>query len=149
MIFSTVPSEDDQNTNTTKQTGGIIAWIYSLLGRIYFAVAGQSKISINGRPYRVRNKIGEGGFSYVYLVVDAQNNEFAIKSIKIQLPEYEARVKNEIAAHHSVSSMHVLKLLDSEVVREGGRAIEGVYLCSFSDYFYRILEEAPSRILLN
>ena len=56
----------------------------------------------------------------------------ALKRIKIQLPEQEDRLLKEIAAHGAVNSPHVLKLLDSQVIKNrAGHVTEGLLLLPF------------------
>lgn len=62
---------------------------------------------------------------------------YALKRVRIQLPEHQERVKTEIAAHSAVNSPHVLRLLDSAIVTgfggggRGGTEAEGLLLLPF------------------
>ena len=73
------------------------------------------------------------GFSFVYLVRASDNQHYALKRIRIQLPEQEESLKNEIAAHKAVKSPHVVELVDAEVVRDrpNGAIKEGLLLLPF------------------
>jgi serine/threonine kinase 16 len=62
------------------------------------------------------------GFSFVYLVKErtpgaSSTDLYALKRVRIQLPEHETRLRSEIAAHNAVNSPYVLKLLDSVIVK--------------------------------
>ncbi|OAJ39038.1 hypothetical protein BDEG_22915 [Batrachochytrium dendrobatidis JEL423] len=74
----------------------------------------QASLLINNRQYKVVKQLGEGGFSFVFLVKDMSRLEantsptdglFALKRIAVQLPEHEERLKNEIAAHGCIQDM--------------------------------------------
>ncbi|KAJ3319542.1 Serine/threonine-protein kinase 16 [Blyttiomyces sp. JEL0837] len=84
-------------------------------------------VKIGPRSFKVLKQLGEGGFSFVYLVIEttpgrASPTRYALKRVRIQLPEQEERLKSEIAAHAAVNSPYVLKLLDSAVVKHAARA---------------------------
>ncbi|KAJ3025397.1 UNVERIFIED_CONTAM: Serine/threonine-protein kinase 16 [Siphonaria sp. JEL0065] len=98
----------------------IAAFFASLLAG--FAKA--KEFRIKNRRFIVLRPLGEGGFSYVYLVkektpgIHPTNAEmYALKKIRVQLPEQEQRLRAEISAHCAVNSPHVLKLLDSVILR--------------------------------
>ena len=83
-------------------------------------------ITVNGRSFTIIKPLGEGGFSFVYLVQDrASKTKYALKSIRIQLPEHESRLRDEIAAHGKVKCAQVIPLIDSEIIKQGGKAVEG------------------------
>lgn len=72
------------------------------------------------------------GFSYVYLVKETQTlAQFAIKRIRVQLPEHEPLLKKEIKHQKNIISDNVLKLVDSQLVMENGKIIEGLLLLPF------------------
>jgi serine/threonine kinase 16 len=90
-----------------------------------------SKITINNKEYSVVKLLGEGGFSFVYLVKDS-HSKYAVKSIKISLPEQEDRLLAEIEAHQiTKNSRNIIKLLDYECIKEGRRVTEGRLLLPF------------------
>nr|KAJ3422889.1 Serine/threonine-protein kinase 16 [Polyrhizophydium stewartii] len=107
----------------------LFAAIAALLGRLRPAPT----LAINQRRFTVVKQLGEGGFSFVYLAKERSTGAmFAIKRIRIQLPEQEERLRSEIAAHHAVDSPHVIKLLDSQtVLGPGGSIQEGLLLLPF------------------
>lgn len=71
---------------------------------------------VNQHRYRVIRRIGEGGFSFVDLVT-RQDEDFALKSILIQVPEQRAAVENEIRVHRSIQHPYVMQLVDAELKR--------------------------------
>ncbi|KAJ3417470.1 Serine/threonine-protein kinase 16 [Chytridiales sp. JEL 0842] len=88
-------------------------------------------VQINNRSFAIIKQLGEGGFSFVYLVKERTPGSradelYALKRIRIQLPEHETRLRSEIAAHAAVNSPHVLKLLDSAIVKKAGRPRDGL-----------------------
>ncbi|KAL5034966.1 Serine/threonine-protein kinase env7 [Batrachochytrium dendrobatidis] len=102
----------------------------------------QASLLINNRQYKVVKQLGEGGFSFVFLVKDMSRLEantsptdglFALKRIAVQLPEHEERLKNEIAAHGCVSdSPFVVKLVDSQRITDAnGSVTEGRLLLPY------------------
>ncbi|KAI8922728.1 kinase-like domain-containing protein [Entophlyctis helioformis] len=118
---------------------GLLASLSALFGRL----KPPPTITVNRRRFTVLKQLGEGGFSFVYLVREAAPSHlstsshasstglYALKRIRIQLPEHEERLRYEIAAHQAVSSPHVLKLIDSETVSAGGAVSEGRLLLPF------------------
>ncbi len=86
-------------------------------------------IRLNQRNLRIIKQLGEGGFSFVYYVIDTSTNEsFALKRVRIELPEHFDRLQSEIQAHQSVDSNHVIKLIDHQMISEGGEQREGLLL---------------------
>ena len=91
-------------------------------------------VKLNDKRLTLLKQLGEGGFSFVYLVREDGNYEDlkALKRVRVQLPEQETRLLQEINAHRSVSSKHVIPLLDSLVVKDGnGNAKEGLLLLPY------------------
>lgn len=62
----------------------------------FFSQFRSRSITLNNRKLKIIKKIGEGGFSFVSLVTDQFGNKFALKSIRIQLPEQEDAIRREI-----------------------------------------------------
>ena len=51
--------------------------------------AGTSTVRLNGATYEIERLLGEGGFSLVYLVRDAQTGaEYALKNVPDSLPAW-------------------------------------------------------------
>jgi serine/threonine kinase 16 len=90
-------------------------------------------VIINGKTFIILRCLGEGGFSYVYLVRDPINNaQFALKRMRIQLKEQEQYLKKEIEAHRLVSnSRFVITLVDSAIIYNGQTAVEGLLLLPY------------------
>ncbi|KAJ3101882.1 Serine/threonine-protein kinase 16 [Phlyctochytrium planicorne] len=112
--------------------GAIVAFLLSLLARF----RPKPSVRLGSRTFSIIKQLGEGGFSFVYLVREttpgrASATRYALKRVRIQLPEHEDRVKAEIAAHSAVNSPHVLKLLDSSIVKKPGVDSEGLLLLPF------------------
>lgn len=75
-------------------------------------------VTVNGKKYRVVKELGEGAFSYVNLVHHG-NEWFALKRIRLDLPEQEEAFDREVEAHRAVSHPSVLDLHDVDVVSKG------------------------------
>lgn len=81
---------------------------------------------INGRQYRMRHLLGEGGFSFVYKVTDASGRGFALKKILAQSEELLEGGLREIEVLRTFGGRpHVLQMVDSCVadVRPGVKEI--------------------------
>ncbi|KAJ3218054.1 Serine/threonine-protein kinase 16 [Dinochytrium kinnereticum] len=110
----------------------ILSFLLGLLARL----RPTPSVRLGARSFSIIKQLGEGGFSFVYLVREttpgrASSTRYALKRVRIQLPEHEDRVKAEIAAHSAVNSPHVLKLLDSTVIKRPGVDSEGLLLLPF------------------
>jgi serine/threonine protein kinase len=47
-------------------------------------------VKVGGRKFIVARKLAEGGFSFVFIVKDAETKtKYALKRVRIQLPEHE------------------------------------------------------------
>ncbi|KAJ3107322.1 Serine/threonine-protein kinase 16 [Phlyctochytrium bullatum] len=113
-----------------------LALIFGFLLAILSRFRPSPSVKLGSRSFTVIRQLGEGGFSFVYLVREttpgrASSTRYALKRVRIQLPEHEDRVRAEIAAHSAVNSPHVLKLLDSSVVKRPGADSEGLLLLPF------------------
>ncbi|KAJ3308724.1 Serine/threonine-protein kinase 16 [Boothiomyces sp. JEL0838] len=109
----------------------IIVSIYTKLLSCYTYFVPQT-ITLNHRQLVIQSSLGEGGFSFVYLVKDKKDGKlFALKQIKIQLEEQQKLLLQEIEAHKKVRSDHVLKLFDSELKKENGKIVEGLLLLPY------------------
>jgi len=81
---------------------------------IFFSKKGYT---LSERHVEVERLIAEGGFSFVYLVIDSKTREeYALKRILIQVEEEEAEILKEMENHRLVDSTFVIKLIDSAVV---------------------------------
>lgn len=74
---------------------------------------------VNGKKYKARRLIAEGGFGYVYLVEDELTGQLrALKHMIMQTRESRESTLREIALHSSLpNSPFIVPLLGSEVVK--------------------------------
>eukprot|EP00899_Mesostigma_viride_P024796 jgi/Mesvir1/5500/Mv15544-RA.1 len=93
------------------------------------------EITISGKRYVVKELLGEGGFSYVYLVKQVGNvdpgeqKEYALKKITIQSHEQMQEVKAEVLAMQRFSDPNLLPLLDYAIgAAPGQEKVEEAYL---------------------
>ncbi|KAJ1558063.1 hypothetical protein HK096_003750 [Nowakowskiella sp. JEL0078] len=93
----------------------------------------QPAILINNRSFQVIKPLGEGGFSFVYLVRESGSTRlFALKKVRLQLPEQVDRFKGEVAAMKMVNSPHVVKLEEATLLNgKDGQPLEGFILLQF------------------
>ena len=69
-------------------------------------------------PYRVLEKIGEGGMGVVYLARDADNRQVAVKVLGPAVagdPAARLRLAREVETMRRVSSPHVAAVLDADL----------------------------------
>lgn len=72
--------------------------------------------TVKGRKYYEERILGEGGFGYVYLVVDDNNNKYALKKINIQDKVQLDSVKKEIMYWNAVNNhSNIIKLFSYEL----------------------------------
>ena len=83
----------------------------ALFARLFY-----SSVKVNNRRYYIVKQIGEGGYSFVYLVKDGRGSRFALKKMLLQLPEHEDSANQEISAHQAVRDKPgVMQLVDHEL----------------------------------
>ncbi|KAL5526455.1 ENV7 [Sanghuangporus sanghuang] len=89
-----------------------------------------AKVKINGRTFKIVKVLGEGGFSFVYLVQDElSGRQFALK--KIRCPTGSEGVKEamrEVEAYRRFKHPNIIRILDSAVVQDAGGEGKIVYL---------------------
>lgn len=123
--------EQQQNSLWNSITSSLY-FIYSIFTSFISSCAPSPTLTVNSKKYKIIKQLGEGGFSYVYLVKETQTlAQFAIKRIRVQLPEHEPLLKKEIKHQKNIISDNVLKLVDSQLVIENGKIIEGLLLLPF------------------
>ena len=69
-------------------------------------------------PYRVLEKIGEGGMGVVYLAADSENRRVAVKVLGPAVagdPDARLRLAREVETMRRVRSRHVAQVLDADV----------------------------------
>lgn len=90
----------------------------------------EPKFKINGRKFKILKLIGEGGFSYVYLVESETHERFALK--KIQCPFGAESIQNglrEIDAYKQFRDCdYVINMVDSAVVQERQDGSKTIYI---------------------
>lgn len=86
-------------------------------------------LKINGRAYKIRKCLGEGGFSFVYLIDDeASGRAYALKKILVTSGQEGVQLAmREIEAYRKFKHPNIIKLIDSAVEQDGDGKI--VYLC--------------------
>ena len=87
------------------------------MGALLSYVLGQS-VTVSGNRYSVVRRIGEGGFSYVYLVRQG-GKKYALKRMLMQIQEQELAAEKEIEAHGLVKHPNVIPLLAYDIRPEG------------------------------
>lgn len=80
-------------------------------------VASGTTYDINGKDYRMSGLLGEGGFSFVYLVTGNSGQTFAMKKILAQTKELLDGGLQEIKMLQTFRHRNVMRLVDS-VVRD-------------------------------
>ncbi|CAB3998797.1 serine threonine- kinase 16-like [Paramuricea clavata] len=100
-------------------------------------------ITINRKRYTIVKDIGEGAFSYVQCVRDNKRRLYALKRVRLQLPEQEEAFTREVNAHNSVSHPNVLQLIESEVLRHKGEK-EGRMLVPYYKWFRTVFSGRSS-----
>ncbi|KAI7859366.1 other/NAK protein kinase [Circinella umbellata] len=94
----------------------------SVLDAVYAAVGcciPDASLSINGRAYRIVKLLGEGGFSFVYLVEDGSGNLYAMKKIRCTLGTEEAKVaQREVEVYRLFDHEYIIRMLDTATITE-------------------------------
>ncbi|GMM34465.1 putative serine/threonine protein kinase [Saccharomycopsis crataegensis] len=76
-------------------------------------------LRINGGSFRIIKLLGEGGFSYVYLVESSDGNRYALKKIRCAYgAESIKNAMNEVAAYKEFNSPYIIKSVDTSIVEE-------------------------------
>ncbi|ANB15722.1 putative serine/threonine protein kinase ENV7 [Sugiyamaella lignohabitans] len=77
-------------------------------------------LRINNRKFKIVKLLGEGGFSYVYLVQDIRSDQlFALKKIRCPFGQESIRAAmREIEAYKLFKSDYIIRAVDSAVVQE-------------------------------
>lgn len=84
---------------------------------------------INGRRFQMMRVLGEGGFSFVYLVKSRSSGDlYAIKRIYAQNTEQRLNVRWEIQVHDTFSHKNLLRLVDSAMIDSGNGRLEALLL---------------------
>ncbi|THH31424.1 hypothetical protein EUX98_g2733 [Antrodiella citrinella] len=89
-----------------------------------------AKVKINGRTFKVVKVLGEGGFSFVYLVQDEHSGrQFALKKIRCPGGNEDVRqAMREVEAYRRFKHPNIIRILDSAVVQDPSGDGQIVYL---------------------
>jgi serine/threonine kinase 16 len=87
-------------------------------------------LKINGRSYTIEKLLGEGGFSFVYLIRDQSSQRlFALKKILVTSGQEGVKeAMREVEAYRRFRHKNVIKILDSAVVQDDGGEGKIIYL---------------------
>lgn len=110
---------------------------FSGLNALYDAVSGGSDVWINERRFRLVRTLGEGGFSFVYLVKEqpgerpgkqpsnsaliSDDGLYAVKKVVIQTEDQLELVKKEICAMSLFNHPNLLPLIDHAIISVKGQ----------------------------
>lgn len=87
------------------------AWLSFLFG------SPNKVVSLNGRKLHIRKTLGEGGFSYVYLVKDSRENRvYALKKMLCQTDELLETGRQEVLMLSRFTHPNILRVLDHALV---------------------------------
>ena len=87
-------------------------------------------LKINGRSYKIEKLLGEGGFSFVYLICDTSSGRsYALKKILVTSGhEGVAEAMREVEAYRRFRHPNIIKILDSAVVQDDAGEGKIIYL---------------------
>lgn len=76
-------------------------------------------LRINHRSFKILNLLGEGGFSYVYLVQSQSGDTYALKKIRCPFGAESIQIAlKEVEAYKRFDSKYIIHAIDSSVVQE-------------------------------
>src|SRR5712672_1673504 len=84
-------------------------------------MAAQDRIPDRLGPYRLRERLGEGGMGAVYLARDRERRMVAVKVLHSRVaeePNARRRLAREVEAMRRVRSPYVAEVLDADVTGE-------------------------------
>ena len=76
----------------------------------------KSIVIINNKKYKIKKLIGEGAFSYVYLIDDDIGQEYALKLIRCQSSNDLKLIKNEINITLKFNNDFIIDVIDYEII---------------------------------
>ncbi|KAH8148236.1 uncharacterized protein LAJ45_07688 [Morchella importuna] len=80
-------------------------------------------LTINHRSFKILRLLGEGGFSYVYLVQDTSGALYALKKIRCPFgQESVQRAMKEVEAYKLFSHPNIIKSIDYTITTDSGRS---------------------------
>nr|ODN77320.1 NAK protein kinase [Cryptococcus depauperatus CBS 7841] len=94
-------------------------------------------LKINGRQYKVEKLLGEGGFSFVYLVRDLSSDRlYALKKILVTSGQEGVKeAMREVEAYRRFQHPNIIRILGSAVVQD--ESGEGTIIYLFLPYYSR------------
>lgn len=80
---------------------------------------GSPTLNINRHNFKILKLLGEGGFSYVYLVQSQNGDTYALKKIRCPFGAESIQVAlREVDAYKRFDSKYIIRAIDSSVVQE-------------------------------
>lgn len=73
-------------------------------------------VRLNNKKLHIGKNLGEGGFSFVYLVKDAEKHTYALKKMLCQTDELLETGKREVEILSKFNSPNILRLIDHAIV---------------------------------
>jgi len=77
----------------------------------------KEKVTVEGNPYYVRSRLGEGGFSFVDLVEDRSRHQFALKRINCHSKRDQDIALTEVEYMRTLNHPALCPLVAAEVVK--------------------------------
>ncbi|KAK4165677.1 kinase-like protein [Cladorrhinum sp. PSN259] len=114
--------------------------LFSSFGSCLNCFPGSPTLKINSRSFKILRLLGEGGFSYVYLVQDVSSSElFALKKIRCPFgAESVAQAMKEVEAYKLFShSSHIIHSVDYMIATERGGGEENKTVYVLLPYYRR------------
>ncbi|EGG20592.1 putative protein serine/threonine kinase [Cavenderia fasciculata] len=81
-----------------------------------FCHPSERSYNINGKRYTCSRLLGEGGFSFVYLVKDSSGKKYALKSMLCQTPESLNVANKEVNLLRQLNHPNIIKVIDSDTI---------------------------------
>ncbi|EMG47682.1 ENV7 Serine/threonine-protein kinase ENV7 [Candida maltosa Xu316] len=125
--------------------------LFSLCGACLpcFPSLSSPSIVINNNKYKIIKLLGEGGFSYVYLVSTNSQSYYALKKIRCPYGVQDESFKNaikEIKNYHRFKSPYIISSIDELIQSENDGSKNIMILLP---YFERSLQDLINQLVLN
>jgi AP2-associated kinase len=110
-----------KNTKTKNKTHSSMQWVKDLAQQYLpdqlggQQVQGPQFISVNGKQFQVLDKQGEGGFSFVYKVVDSQQRAYALKRMLLADKKAQDAAQREVDFLRQLKHRAIVELVTSQV----------------------------------
>lgn len=156
-LQTSISSHLTTSKNTTKYTTkAAMDAILSLVTKCLpcFPDLSTPYLSFNSSKYKIIRLLGEGGFSYVYLVSDKANASsiYALKSIRCPYGSNDDSFKNamkEVKSYHrfaNAQSPYIIKAIDEAIIDESDGS-KTIYI--LMPYFQKSLQDIINYNVLN